>query len=70
MYHSFGLVRVGDSVHHATQPSGKNKNRSNLTQEGWNGSEPLFLPSTVLTASGSRGLGTLPIFDCRLSIVD
>jgi hypothetical protein len=49
---------------------GKNKNRSNLTQEGWNGSEPLFLPSTVLTASGSRGLGTLPIFDCRLSIVD
>src|SRR6267378_8661210 len=28
----------------------------------------LFLPSTVLTVSGSRGLRTLPICDCQLPI--
>jgi hypothetical protein len=32
-----------------------------LNQKGWNGQRWLFLPSTVLTVSGSRGLWTLPI---------
>jgi hypothetical protein len=44
------------------------KNRSTQikkdgTVNGW-----LFLPSTVLAASGSRGLCLLPICNCRLPI--
>jgi hypothetical protein len=36
-------------------PHSKNKNRS-TSKKGWNGHEQLFLPSTVLTVSGSWGL--------------
>src|SRR5258707_8127424 len=34
----------------------ENKKPLHLNQEGWNGHAWLFLPSTVLTVSGSRGL--------------
>src|SRR6266478_2453227 len=37
-------------------------------RKGWNGHWWLFLPSTVLTVSGSRGHRRLPICDYRLPI--
>ena len=49
-------------------PSCKIKKPLHLNQKGRNGHVWLFLPSTVLTVSGSRGL--LHIADLRLSIAD
>jgi hypothetical protein len=45
----------------------KNKNRS-TSEKRMERLAKLFLPSTVLAVSGSRGLQTLPIANFRLSI--